>query len=64
MLTIGALAEELAVEPGDVAALAGQLMDLPSEELSDDVAADLRLQLSPNGEGTVLDVYWPDQEQD
>jgi hypothetical protein len=39
MQTIGALAEELAVDPRDVAVLAGQLMDRASEELPDDVAA-------------------------
>ena len=59
MLTIGTLAQELAVEPGDVAVLVGQLISLSSEQLPDDIAADVRLQLSPNGERSNLDLYWP-----
>ena len=62
MLTVDALAEELAVEPGDVAVLAHELDADASEQLADALASDLRLLLNPNGERTVLELYWPGLE--
>ena len=58
MLTIRALADELAIDPGDVAVLAESLLEAVSDELPDEVADELRLQLSPNGERTELHRYW------
>jgi hypothetical protein len=59
MLTLDALAEELAVDPGDVAVLASQLLNrLPEQKVPDHVAAALRQQLDPNGERTVPSRYW------
>jgi hypothetical protein len=61
MPTLAALAEELAVDPDDVAVLATRLMRRrPHEQLPEHVAAALRQQLDPNGERTRFSAYWPD----
>jgi hypothetical protein len=53
MITLASLAEELAVDQGDIAVLAAGLLDGPlTPEVPDDVAADIRAQLDPHGERT------------
>ena len=51
MLTVDVLAEESAVEPGDVAVLARELDAGASDDVSDELASDVRLLLNPTASG-------------
>jgi hypothetical protein len=61
-MTITNLADELAVDPADVAMLVEQTTGTVADELPAEVVADVRGQLDPNGERTALGRYWPGEE--
>jgi hypothetical protein len=61
VITVADLAEQLDVDPGDVAVLAAQLGE-NGPELTDETGREVWSQLNHQGERTTVGLYWPGAE--
>lgn len=61
--TVDGLSEDLGVDPGDVRVLLAQL-GVDGEDVTNELAAEVRDQLDHFGERTVPAIWWPGSDPD